>query len=121
MGSITPAWSAAIIRIQRALSRGSFSRVVTFTNYDPEPAFSIVLGVNNAGDFSGSVIPSSGIQEAFVSIGGVMTDFAVTNATATLAYQINTNNTSCGYYIDSDGVTTHGRLPRCQRHHSRAD
>jgi hypothetical protein len=87
---------------------GFFLSGSTFTNYDPEPTFTIVLGVNNAGDFSGSVIPSSGIQEAFVSIGGVMTDFAVTNATATLAYQINTTNTSCGYYIDSDGVTTHG-------------
>jgi len=79
-----------------------------FMNYDIEPTFTIVLGVNNAGDFSGSVIPSSGIQEAFVSIGGTVTEFAVTNATATLAYQINTTNTSCGYYIDSDGVTTHG-------------
>src|SRR5207247_2998211 len=64
---------------------------------------------NNAGDFSGSVIPSSGIQSAFVSIGGVMTDFVANGtATATLAYQLNTTNTSCGYYIDSDGVTTHG-------------
>ena len=79
-----------------------------FTNYDPEPTFTIVLGVNNAGDFSGSVIPSStGIQSAFVSIGGVMTDFVVPRATATLAYQINTTNTSCGYYIDTAGLT-HG-------------
>jgi hypothetical protein len=86
---------------------GFFFSHNTFTNYDPEPTFTIVLGVNNAGDFCGSVIPSSGIQEAFVSIGGVMTDFTVPNATATLAYQINTTNTSCGYYIDSTGVT-HG-------------
>jgi len=86
---------------------GFFFQRNHFTNYDIEPTFTIVLGVNNAGDFSGSVIPSSGIQEAFVSIGGTVTEFAVTNATATLAYQINTTNTSCGYYIDSDGVTTH--------------
>jgi hypothetical protein len=87
---------------------GFFLSGHTFTNYDPEPTFTIVLGLNNAGDFCGSVIPSSGIQEAFVSIGGVMTDFAVTNATATLAYQINTTNTSCGYYIDGTDGLTHG-------------
>jgi hypothetical protein len=86
---------------------GFFLSGHTFTNYDPEPTFTIVLGVNNAGDFSGSVIPSSGIQSGFVSIGGVMTDFVVQNATATLAYQINTTNTSCGYYIDAAAVT-HG-------------
>jgi hypothetical protein len=87
---------------------GFFLSGSTFTNYDPEPTFTIVLGVNNAGDFSGSVIPSStGIQSAFVSIGGVMTDFVIPRATATLAYQINTANTSCGYYIDTAGLT-HG-------------
>jgi hypothetical protein len=86
---------------------GFFFSHNTYTNYDPEPTFTIVLGVNNARDFCGSVIPSSGIQEAFVSIGGVMTDFAVTDATATLAYQINTTNTSCGYYIDPAALT-HG-------------
>jgi len=88
---------------------GFFFQRNSFTNYDPEPTFTIVLGVNNAGDFSGSVIPSSGIQSAFVSIGGVMTEFVFNaSATATLAYQINRSNTSCGYYIDADGVTTHG-------------
>src|SRR5262245_4980285 len=87
---------------------GFFLQGANFTNYDPEPTFTIVLGINNIGDFSGSVIPSSGIQSAFVSIGGVMTDFVVTNAAATLAYQINDTNTSCGYYVDADGVTTHG-------------
>jgi len=57
-----------------------------FTNYAPEPTFTVVLGVNNAGDFCGSEIPSStGIQSAFVNIGGVLTDFVVTDATATLA------------------------------------
>jgi len=86
---------------------GFFLAGHTFTNYDIEPTFTIVLGVNNAGDFSGSVIPSSGIQSGFVSIGGNVTEFVVPNATATLAYQINTTNTSCGYYIDSSAVT-HG-------------
>jgi hypothetical protein len=65
-----------------------FSRNI-YTNYDPEPAFTIVLGVNNAGDFSGSVIPSStGIQSAFLSIGGVMTDFVIPRAAATLLIRL---------------------------------
>src|SRR6266853_51312 len=87
---------------------GFFFSHPTFTNYDPDPTFTIVLGVNNVGDFAGSVIPTGGIQEAFLNIGGTVTEFAVTNATATLAYQLNTTNQSCGYYIDSSGVTTHG-------------
>jgi hypothetical protein len=87
---------------------GFFLSGHTFTNYDPEPAFTIVLGINNAGDFCGSVIPAAtGVQSAFTSIGGVMTDFTVPTATATLAYQLNATNTSCGYYIGSDGLT-HG-------------
>ena len=87
---------------------GFFLSGRTFTNYDIEPTFTIVLGVNNAGDFSGSVIPSSGIQSGFLSIGGNVTEFTVPNATATLAYQINTTNTSCGYYIDGTDGLTHG-------------
>jgi hypothetical protein len=79
----------------------------TFTNYDPDPTFTIVLGVNNVGDFSGSDIPTGGTQEAFLNIGGTVTEFSVTGATATLAYQLNATNQSCGYYIDSTGVS-HG-------------
>ena len=87
---------------------GFFLSNNTFTNYAPEPTFTVVLGVNDAGDFCGSEIPSStGIQSAFLNIGGVLTDFVVTDATATLAYSLNGTNQSCGYYIDSSGVT-HG-------------
>ena len=87
---------------------GFFLSGHTFTNYAPEPTFTLVLGVNNVGDFCGSEIPSStGVQSAFLNIGGVLTDFVVPNASATLAYQINATNTSCGYYIDAAGVT-HG-------------
>jgi hypothetical protein len=73
----------------------------------PGSTTTIVLGVNNVGDFCGSNTPSGGIQEAFLNIGGTGTEFAVTDATATLAYQLNATNQSCGYYIDSSGVT-HG-------------
>jgi hypothetical protein len=86
---------------------GFFLQGHTFTNYDPFPTFTIVLGVNNVGDFCGSDIPTGGIQEAYLNIGGALTEFSIANATATLAYQINRSNQSCGYYIDSSGVT-HG-------------
>jgi hypothetical protein len=36
-----------------------------------------------------------------------MTDFVIPRAAAALAYQINTTNTSCGYYNDSAGAS-HG-------------
>ena len=86
---------------------GFFFAHHTYTNYDIEPTFTIVLGLNNAGDFCGSVIPASGIESGFVSIGGTVTEFVVPAATATLAYQINTTNQSCGYYNDSAGAS-HG-------------
>jgi hypothetical protein len=86
---------------------GFFFSHNTFTNYDPDPTFTIVLGINNVGDFSGSDIPTGGTQEAFINIGGTVTEFSITGATATLAYQLNATNQSCGYYIDSTGVS-HG-------------
>lgn len=80
----------------------------TYRNYDvPGSTTTIVLGLNNVGDFAGSATPTSGIQQAFLSIGGTVTPFAVPNATATLDYQLNATNQSCGYFIDSAGVS-HG-------------
>jgi hypothetical protein len=84
-----------------------FSRNI-YQNYDvPDSTTTIVLGLNNVGDFCGSATPTGGIQEAFLSIGGMVTEFAVQNATATLAYQLNATNQSCGYSIDPAGAT-HG-------------
>ena len=77
-------------------------------NYDvPGSTTTIVLGVNNAGDFCGSDTPASGVQSAFLSIGGAVTEFAIPDASASLAYQINEVNQSCGYYVDSSTVS-HG-------------
>ena len=87
---------------------GFFLQGHTFTNYAPEPTFTLVLGVNNVGDFCGSEIPSStGVQSGYTNIGGVLTDFTVQNAAATLAYQLNATNQACGYYNDNSGVS-HG-------------
>jgi hypothetical protein len=73
----------------------------------PNSTTTIVLGVNNAGDFAGSVTPTGGIQKAFLSLNNAVGTFAVPGATATLAYQLNASNQSCGYYVDAAGVS-HG-------------
>src|SRR5690349_6125664 len=87
---------------------GFFFAHNTYQNYDvPDSTTTIVLGLNNAGDFCGSATPTGGIQSGFLSVGGAIAWFAVPDATATLAYQLNATNQSCGYYINADG-STHG-------------
>src|SRR5262249_56896884 len=44
------------------------------------------------------------------SVDGNVTAFRVPGASATLAYSINSSNQVTGYYVDADGVTTHGYL-----------
>jgi len=79
-----------------------------FVEFDvADTSDTIPLGINNAGDFVGTVILTDATQPAFVSLGGSVTTFAVPDATATLAYQLNTSNQITGYYIDASGIT-HG-------------
>lgn len=94
------------------ISHGFFSHGSTFYDYDVPgaSAFTVVLGLSNNGDFCGSDIPdATGVQSGFVSLGGSVTEFTVTDATATLAYQLNDSNEAVGYYIDFNGVT-HGYM-----------
>src|SRR5262249_23199428 len=70
----------------------------------------VPLGINNANDIAGSVVLADGTQQGFVSLGGDVTIFAISGAAATLAYSLNTSNQAVGYYVDADGVTTHGYL-----------
>jgi len=80
----------------------------SFVNFDVTGAMdTIPLGINNVGDFVGTVIFSDNTQPAFVSLRGKITTFAVPDATATFAYQLNSANQIIGYYIDSSGIT-HG-------------
>ena len=65
------------------------------------------LGLNNFGDLVGTAIFSDNTQPAFVSLDGTITTFAVPDATATFAYQLNATNEIIGYYIDAAGVS-HG-------------
>jgi len=49
-----------------------------YRNYDvPNTTTTIVLGVNNVGDFAGSATPTGGIQEAFLSIANTVTGIAI--------------------------------------------
>ena len=93
------------------ITHGFFRSHAIFAGYDISSTFTVVLGINNPGDFSGSFIDDAdGLQKGFVSIGGTVTGFSVPDAAATLAYQINTSNEVTGYYIaNSDGLT-HGYL-----------
>ena len=93
------------------ISHGFFLSHQVFTEFDASSSFTVVLGINNAGDFSGSFVnDSSGVQEGFVDIGGVLINFAVPVATNTLAYQVNNSNQAAGYYIDGSDGLTHGYL-----------
>ena len=68
------------------------------------------LGINNAGDFVGSVILSDGTQPAFVSLGGTVTTFARAPTQPPLwLINLNTSNQITGYYIDA-AAATHGYL-----------
>ena len=81
---------------------------VTFFQYDLVGASNTIpLGINNFGDLVGTAIFSDGTQPAFVSLDGTITTFAVPDATATFAYQLNATNEIIGYYIDAAGVS-HG-------------
>jgi len=62
------------------------------------------LGINNFGSLAGAAIFGDGSQPAFISVHGVVTTFAVPDATATFAYQLNSTNQVIGYYLDSIGI-----------------
>jgi hypothetical protein len=64
-----------------------------------------VLSINNPGDFAGTFVDSSGIQQAFVSVGGTLTLFSVPGVPATLAYDItDSKRLVVGYYVDASGI-----------------
>ena len=67
----------------------------------------IPLGINNFNDLVGTAIMSDGTQPAFISVDESVTTFAVPDATATFAYQLNSATEIVGYYIDANGIS-HG-------------
>jgi hypothetical protein len=84
---------------------GYFLTHNSFSQFDvPGSTATAVLGVNNVGDFAGGFIDTTGLPQAFVSVGGTITSFSVPGATFTAAYQLNSSNQTEGYYIDGSGV-----------------
>jgi hypothetical protein len=69
----------------------------------------VLLGINNMADFCGNIVLSDGTSPAFLNLSGIVTMFTVPDATATLAYSINSSLQAVGYYVDAAGVT-HGYL-----------
>jgi hypothetical protein len=93
-----------------AFYHGYFKVGAPFTDYNIAGATSTeTLGINNAGDFAGGYVPNvtGGIWTPFVSIGGTVTSIAITGSTFATAYQLNTTNAVCGYWVDSAAVN-HG-------------
>lgn len=89
---------------------GYHRKHVMFKEYDvPDALDTIPLGLNDVGDFVGTVILSDGSEPGFLSLSGNVTMFTVPDATATLAYSINSSQQAVGYYIDAAGAT-HGYL-----------
>ncbi len=88
---------------------GFFLRRSMFHNFDvPGSSSTLILGLNNAGDFCGEDVPASLVPSAFFSVGGVITEFTVPNAIASVACQINSSNQVCGYFIDDSFYHNHG-------------
>ncbi len=91
-------------------SHGFFLAHRAFTEYDvPGVVDTFLLGINNAGDFSGSISDPT-FQDGFVSLGGTITVFAVPGASATIANNLNASNQTQGFYVDAADDTVHGYL-----------
>ena len=87
-------------------THGFFLSGGTFADYNVTGATSsLVLGIDDAADFTGAFDPGSGIFQGFVSIGGTLTSWNVPGALSTFAYETNNSNQLVvGYYIDSSGI-----------------
>ena len=87
---------------------GYFLTGSRFHNFDvPGSILTFTTGLNNAGDFCGSDLLPSDRQLAFFSLGGIITEFWVPQATASVAEQINSSNQVCGFFDDGSFIA-HG-------------
>lgn len=91
-------------------SHGFFLAHRAFTEYDvPGVVDTFLLGINDAGDFAGSISDPT-FQDGFVSLGGTITAFAVPGASATIANNLNASNQTQGFHVDAADDTVHGYL-----------
>ena len=86
-------------------AHGFFLTRPNFNDFDVPGALDTTLsGLNNVADFAGWFTDSSGITQAFVSLGGTIMPFSVPRASVTRAYQLNSSNQLVGFYDDSSGI-----------------
>ena len=95
-------------------NHGFFLSGGTFTEYDVPGMLNpprsvanstIVLGINDAGDFTGRFNDINGNFYGYISRGGTITSFSVPGTSFTLAYDINNSKQLVvGYYIDNSGI-----------------
>ena len=101
---------------------GFFLRGNRYSNFDISSTFSLVLGLNNVGDFVGSFVDdTTGVQEGYTDLGGTVTPVVVPGAANTLSYGLNASNGVCGYYTGGDGLTHGYSVDRNGRLHSPID
>jgi len=87
------------------ISHGFFLTHNSFSQFDvPGSTTTLVLEVNNIGDFAGEFTDTTGFGPGFVSIGGIITSFSVPGAAFTFAYQINSSNQTAGQYLDGSEI-----------------
>jgi len=88
-----------------SITHGFFLTHNSFSDFEvPGSMSTLVLGLNNAGDFAGEFTDTTGLNPGFVDISGIITSFSVTGAIATFAYQINSSNQTAGQYLDGSGI-----------------
>ena len=95
-------------------NHGFFLSGGTFTEYDVPGMLNpprsvanstVVLGINDAGDFTGGFNDINGNFYGYISRGGTITSFSVPGTSFTLAYDINNSKQLVvGYYIDNSGI-----------------
>lgn len=88
------------------LNHGYFLQGSTFTQYDVDKTGTGIFGINNAGDFVGSV-GANGNYQGFLNVGGKVTTFTV-DGNPTEAYGINSADSVVGYFVDPQFTGTHG-------------
>jgi len=87
-------------------THGFFLSNGIYTSFDyPGAIFTVIEGINDAGDFVGRYFPINGPYHGFASIGDNLIDIAIPDATYTEPTDINNNGEIVGFY-DSSGTSS---------------
>jgi hypothetical protein len=88
---------------------GFFYQDGTITPYNIAGAdYTALLGINDAGDFTGYYAPPFSLLVAFASLGGTITNFGVPGAYFTIPQAINTQREIVGWYQLTGDTDIHG-------------